>query len=113
MKRCVKREYSLFLPPKQNVTARKFLCRTAHEQQRGDLEKEGGRSTASNSSYTYREESECGTAACQKSKSVDRVLHLCGPVTEPWSPGEFYKFSPLRKFYVTSEGAVSTVILLL
>lgn len=54
----------------------------------------------SNSGYTYREESECGRVACQKSKSVDRVLHRCGPVTEPWSPGEFYKSSPLRKFYV-------------
>ena len=31
---------------------------------------------------------------------MDRVLHRCGPVTEPWSPGEFYKSSPLRKFYV-------------
>ena len=41
-----------------------------------------------------------GRVACQKSKSVDRVLHRCGPVTEPWSPGEFYKSSPLRKFYV-------------
>ena len=100
MKRCFKHEYLLFVPPKQNITARKFFCRTAHEQQRGDLEKEGGKlaSTASNSCYTYREESECGKVACQKSKSVDRVLHRCGPVTEPWSPGGFYKSSPLRNF---------------
>ena len=68
----------------------------------GTLRRRGKRlgSTASNSGYTYREEYECGRVACQKSKSVDRVLHRCGPVTEPWSPGEFYKSSPLRKFYV-------------
>ena len=44
--------------------------------------------------YTDREKSEdekrrkkCGGVACQKSKSVDRVLHRCGPVTGlgvPW-----------------------------
>ena len=107
MKRCFKCEYLLFLPPKQNFTARKFFCRTAHEQQGGHLEKRGWGgggeklgSTASNSGYTQRGESEFGTVACQKSKSEDRVLHRCGPVTEPWSPGEFYKSSPLRKFYV-------------
>ena len=46
--------------------------------------------------YTDREKSEdekrrkkCGGVACQKSKSVDRVLHPCGPVTGPGVPWGF------------------------
>ena len=46
--------------------------------------------------YTDREESEdekrrknCGGIVCQKSKSVDHVLHLCGPVTGPGVPWGF------------------------
>ena len=46
--------------------------------------------------YTDRGESKdeerrikCGGVACQKSKSVDRVLYPCGPVTGPGVPWGF------------------------
>ena len=69
--------------------------------------------------FTDLEESEdekrrkkCGRVVCQKSKSVDRVLHPCGPVTGsgvPWgfssakllqdqSPKEFFCHSNIPKW---------------